>query len=1256
MVAELDQVVADHPSIVKLISIGKTWQNRDIWAMKISDNPYVEEAGEPEVYFNSAHHSREWMTIEVALFIIKTLTDGYGTNATITSIVDTRQIWIIPCVNADGRVYDGAVGGGDDPTNHAVQPYGWRRNVRDNNNNMIFDPPNDGVDLNRNYGYMWGGAGATTDITYDTYGGPYGFSEPETQAVRDFCLQHDFVVAISYHSAAGLILYPEGWNFVGNKDTTLLQNIAKGLSSRITNTALDSQPYYIPMQSSGLYATTGSDDDWLYGELGVLAFCIELYPSDEPASPYDSFHPPDSKIVPVCNDNIAAALWLCQIAGNPYVAMDHVTVAPERADVRIADGTSMDITVNVTADGMRGGTFAMGGSVPGGWPALSFAPTSIALTQGQTGQTSVRISVPALTSPGTYTVLLDATLGVNTTCKGAANITVVVPPNGDAAMASQSPFEEQGTYPLGKYTIQGLVENRGESPITSSFSAYCNITRGTTLSTRVLFSDTMESGTTKWMVRDFDGTKSSSYWHQVTTTSHSATHSWYCGPTTPGNYAYNTVQIVEMVPSVDLRMATGANLTYWTRYSTQDMYDFFNLEASGDGGETWETIARYTGSGTTWTNRTTNLASIVGGSEAKIRFKFSSRNQGTVSTGPYFDDVYLSAQFPTEVPFFGPSGVAVSPLAVNATSAASWVCNFTQAGTYRVSTWTAYGSDGKAENNRTDRVIHVDDSMSLPIFDGVTALANPGMGTSVSVYWDAATQINTPITYRVFRFDHAPSVAEIDAATPMWSGAATSWNDAGVVPGQTYHYAVRATDAFDQAEHNALSMSITPGLAVEHWGPSGTVGNQTRYLRGVANEATVNSLTSYSLGLTNSATAGNWAAGNSVQVHLGIRVWKRSSAGTETEVTPGSAQALVHRTATGNGFQTATWTPTQTSLAATDSIVVRVYGDTTTPPTTVRATFTTEQLGATQLDASPWTVQYWTRYANTAGGGSDWYWGTTTYDNHISGFRWSVASNPLDHNTLNWTTGSIDAAGYNIYRSDSQAGPWDASHLIETVAADEFTYVDVDKGQADSTHWWYVVRAVDGYGLEETNTNAVQEPGAGTSTTAIPVAAGWNLISIPLSGPTAMPEALTDSLGGATWSRAIWYNPNTPGDPWKQYNTGWAAGLNDLVSVDHKAGVWLYVTAVGDGKLDIGGAGYSAPSSTAISLKAGWNLVGFPSDDVTYTAGQFRIDIGQPSAVVERFDWAATYKTATMGDAELFVNGGGYWVYTPVDVVWTKPY
>jgi hypothetical protein len=182
---------------------------------------------------------------------------------------------------------------------------------------------------------------------------------------------------------------------------------------------------------------------------------------------------------------------------------------------------------------------------------------------------------------------------------------------------------------------------------------------------------------------------------------------------------------------------------------------------------------------------------------------------------------------------------------------------------------------------------------------------------------------------------------------------------------------------------------------------------------------------------------------------------------------------------------------------------------------------------------------------------------------------------------------------------------------------------------------------------------------AGSATFDIPVVAGWNLISEPIAGPTAMPSALIDTVNGGAglvqWTRAMWYNPATPLDPWKQYNTAWAPPLNDLTNVDRTMGVWLYVTTVGDGAITVGGAGYSVPISTAINLRTGWNLIGFPSDDVGFTVAMLKLAC--PSVtIVERYNGAQTYLTSVMGDAETLVAGRGYWVYSSSDTVWNKPY
>jgi hypothetical protein len=159
------------------------------------------------------------------------------------------------------------------------------------------------------------------------------------------------------------------------------------------------------------------------------------------------------------------------------------------------------------------------------------------------------------------------------------------------------------------------------------------------------------------------------------------------------------------------------------------------------------------------------------------------------------------------------------------------------------------------------------------------------------------------------------------------------------------------------------------------------------------------------------------------------------------------------------------------------------------------------------------------------------------------------------------------------------------------------------------------------------------------------------MVSMPFVPANMSPEvALADSDADTTWNRAMWYDSMDASDPWKQYSSIWASSLNDLTAVDNTRGVWIYVTAVGDGFVNVTGV---QPVTTAVQLRTGWNLVGFPSDDAAYTVAMLKSDCPSVS-IVERFDGAQTYRTSAMADAEPFVQGAGYWVYCSADVMWNK--
>lgn len=95
--------------------------------------------------------------------------------------------------------------------------------------------------------------------------------------------------------------------------------------------------------------------------------------------------------------------------------------------------------------------------------------------------------------------------------------------------------------------------------------------------------------------------------------------------------------------------------------------------------------------------------------------------------------------------------------------------------------------------------------------------------------------------------------------------------------------------------------------------------------------------------------------------YWGVRVWKRSSSGTESEITSGSPIAVVSRSSSGQGLQSANWTCPATNLSITDSLVVRVYYKFDVDSYTLCAEFSTIQLNATSLMGQTWTVYYYTQ-------------------------------------------------------------------------------------------------------------------------------------------------------------------------------------------------------------------------------------------------------------------------------------------------------
>lgn len=320
-VAEMAAYAAAHPTISRLDTLGTSLQGRPIIAIEISDQPGVDEE-EPEAFVNGCHHARELMSVELPLFAMRRLLDGYGVDPALTSLVDSRRIWIAPVVNPDGYVYV--------EQNANGQSSGWwRKNRRPNGDGTI------GVDLNRNYDWEWGrdDIGSSPVPSSETYRGTGPFSEPETAALRDFVDARRFAVAVSFHSYGELVLYPWGYDRLDTPEADVFAALAESVT--VWNGYRAGNP-----KSNTIYLTNGSSDDWLYGASAlrpaVYGFTIELNTAEE-----GGFDPPESRIAPTCQENWSGLLALLRFADQPRRAL-----GPRRPQTpRVVVGTGGQISL-----------------------------------------------------------------------------------------------------------------------------------------------------------------------------------------------------------------------------------------------------------------------------------------------------------------------------------------------------------------------------------------------------------------------------------------------------------------------------------------------------------------------------------------------------------------------------------------------------------------------------------------------------------------------------------------------------------------------------------------------------------------------------------------------------------------------------------------------------------------------------------------------------------------------------------------------
>ncbi len=279
--ATLDRMRARYPNLISAkTAIGQSVGGRPLYVVKISDNPDVDEA-EPELLLNALHHAREPMSLSQLIFFMWHVLENYGTDKEVRTLLNSSEIYFVPCVNPDGYVY-----------NQSTNPNGggmWRKNRRLNSNGTY------GVDLNRNYSFNFGldNTGSSPTPSSETYRGPNAFSESETVVMRNFMQQRQFVTATNFHSYGNYCLYPfDSYNPNTGSEIGLFRQASTYLTAE--NGFRSGNSY----ETVG-YKANGTTLDWEYGEVVAKSKIYGFTPEVGPAN--DGFWPASSRIVTICN-------------------------------------------------------------------------------------------------------------------------------------------------------------------------------------------------------------------------------------------------------------------------------------------------------------------------------------------------------------------------------------------------------------------------------------------------------------------------------------------------------------------------------------------------------------------------------------------------------------------------------------------------------------------------------------------------------------------------------------------------------------------------------------------------------------------------------------------------------------------------------------------------------------------------------------------------------------------------------------------
>jgi hypothetical protein len=326
--ADMKRLQAAFPKFLKLESIGKSYDGRDLWLMTINNPATGPESGKAGMYIEANVHGNEIQGGEVCLYTIWYLMENYGRISDVTRLVDERAFYIIPTVNPDGRQFFMEGPGGNARSGHVPVdddndglfdedgpedingngvieqirkyvpgqgnyrvsrtnpdvlepvPYGetgdyillGQEGIDNDGDGLVNEDGPGSYDPNRNWPSDW-------QPDYVQNGAmDYPFQLPEAKAVSDFLKAHPNIAGVqSYHNSGGMILRGPGAEAVGeypSADVRFYDELGQN-GERIL-------PFYRYLVIwSGLYTVHGGFIDYTNDGLGIISFSNELWNNDQ---------------------------------------------------------------------------------------------------------------------------------------------------------------------------------------------------------------------------------------------------------------------------------------------------------------------------------------------------------------------------------------------------------------------------------------------------------------------------------------------------------------------------------------------------------------------------------------------------------------------------------------------------------------------------------------------------------------------------------------------------------------------------------------------------------------------------------------------------------------------------------------------------------------------------------------------------------------------------------------------------------------